>query len=148
MLVGFRYFNQNDLGTLRNLTESYYVDCEADNNMIGFQVGGELQDKHCLWNWGINWKIAPLYNCADRNYRAAGLKSYQGQLAGIADIGVWANYQFTKHWTGRFQYNVMWITGVAQATSQIVQGANERYEVDNDTTEFMQGLTVSLEYAW
>lgn len=148
MLVGFRFFRQNDLGTLSNITEGLYVDCDVDNNMIGFQVGGELVDKHCLWNWGVNWKVAPLYNCCDRNFRAAGIKAYEGQLAGLADVGVWADYKFTRHWTGRFQYNVMWVTGVAQATSQLVQGVNDRYAIDNDTTEFMQGLTVSLEYAW
>ena len=148
MLVGVRYFNQNDYGILSNLTDGYYIDCETDNNMIGFQVGVELIDQHCMWNWGVNGKIAPLYNWADRSFEAAGIKDSEGQLAGLADVGLWVNYRFSKRWTGRFQYNVMWVTGVAQATSQIVQGVNDRYAIDNDTTEFMQGLTVSMEYAW
>ncbi|MBQ3350691.1 MAG: hypothetical protein IJG38_09850 [Thermoguttaceae bacterium] len=152
MLVGIRYFDQNDKGFLRNLTEGYYLDCEADNNMLGFQLGVELIDQHCMWNWGINGKIAPLYNWSDRTYTISGsetaVKAAEGQLAGLADVGLWVNYRFTKRLTGRFQYNVMWVTGVAQATSQIVQGANDRYAIDNDTTEFLQGLTVSMEYAW
>ena len=148
MLVGIRYFDQNDYGMLSNLTQGFYTDCEVDNNMLGFQIGGELIDQHCMWNWGVNWKVAPLYNWSDRTFSAAGLKSAEGQLSGIGDIGVWANYRFTKRLTGRFQYNVMWITGVAQATNQLVQGVSDRYAIDNDTTEFMQGMTVSLEYAW
>ena len=152
MLVGIRYFNQNDYGLLSNLTEGYTLDCETDNNMLGFQIGGELIDQHCMWNWGVNWKIAPLYNWSDRTYTASWVqnpaKAAEGQLAGLADIGVWINYRFTKRWTGRFQYNVMWITGVAQETNQIVQGMNDRYAIDNDTTEFMQGMTVTMEYAW
>lgn len=152
MLVGVRYFDQNDYGLLRNISDNIYMDCETDNNMLGFQIGAELIDQHCMWNWGVNWKVAPLYNWSDRTYTASGLerpaKAAEGQLAGLADIGVWANYRFSKRWTGRFQYNVMWITGVAQATSQIVQGVNERYAIDNDTTEFVQGLTVTMEYAW
>ena len=148
MLVGFRYFNQDDYGLLNNITEGYYTDCEMNNKMFGFQVGGELIDQHCMWNWGVNWKVTPLYNWADRSFTAAGLKSSEGQLAGLADIGIWANYRFSKRWTGRFQYNIMWLTGVAQATSQLVQGINDRYAIDNDSTEFLQGMTVSLEYAW
>ena len=120
--------------------------------MLGIQLGLELIDQHCMWNWGINGKIAPLYNWSDRTYTISGsetaVKAAEGQLAGLADVGLWVNYRFSKRWTGRFQYNVMWITGVAQATSQIVQGANDRYAIDNDTTEFLQGLTVSMEYAW
>ena len=152
MLVGIRYFNQKDNGLLSNLTEGYFIDCETDNNMLGFQLGVELIDQHCMWNWGINGKIAPLYNWSDRTYTVSGsdiaIKAAEGQLAGLADIGLWVNYRFTKRLTGRFQYNIMWITGVAQATSQIVQGVNDRYAIDNDTTEFMQGLTLSMEYAW
>ena len=152
MLVGIRYFDQNDFGLLSNLTKEYSLGCETDNNMLGFQLGLELIDQHCMWNWGVNGKIAPLYNWSDRTYTASwmqnSVKAAEGQLAGLADVGVWVNYRFTKRWTGRFQYNIMWITGVAQATSQIVQGINDRYAIDNDTTEFMQGLTLSMEYAW
>ena len=155
MLVGIRYFNQNDFGLMSNLTVPRFVGCETDNNMLGFQVGGELIDQHCMWNWGVNWKLAPLYNWSDRTFTFntptlgnGSVKAAEGQLAGIADIGVWVNYRFSKRWTGRFQYNIMWITGVAQETTQLVQGVNDVYAIDNDTTEFMQGLTLALEYAW
>ncbi len=152
MLAGIRYFNQNDYGLLSNLTQGYSLDCEVDNNMLGFQIGAELIDQHCMWNWGVNWKIAPLYNWSDRTYTASWMpgsaKASEGQLGGLADIGVWVNYRFSKRWTGRFQYNIMWITGVAQATNQIIQGMNDRYAIDNDTTEFMQGMTLTMEYAW
>lgn len=151
MLVGIRYFDQNDYGQLSNLTNDIFVGCETDNNMLGFQLGLELIDQHCTWNWGVNGKIAPMYNWSDRTYTGTGInpvKGCEGQLGGLADVGLWVNYRFTKRWTGRFQYNIMWITGVAQATSQIVQGVNNRYAIDNDTTEFMQGLTLSMEYAW
>ncbi len=151
LMVGIRYLNQNDLAMLTNLSTGSFLGCETDNNMLGFQIGGELIDKHCLWNWGFNWKVSPMYNWADRTLKLNGFesKTNAGQLSGMADLGFWADYKIAKHWKVRAQYDIMWVVGLAQATNQIERGVyDDQFALDNDSVEFIQGLTLAVEYGW
>ena len=165
MTIGMRYFNLSESAVLSGHDISYSdlngasYSVDVNNNLLGIQIGGELIDKHCIWSWGTGWKIGPVYNWADKdNYLISNVLSgsqsmtfakNSQKLGAFADISVWADYKFTKHWTAKVGYDFMWITSVALATEQLSVGTDLGTKDASLTgTVFYQGLTLGAECAW
>ncbi len=165
MTVGLRYFNLNESASLSGYDPTYSdlngasYTVDVNNNLLGLQIGGELIDKHCIWNWGCGWKVGPVYNWADKdNYLVSNVLSgsqafsyskNSQKLGAFADISVWADYKFTKHWSAKVGYDFLWVTSVALATEQMTVGADIGTKGASLTgTAFYQGLTFGAECAW
>lgn len=173
-LVGFRFFSLdeefglfgrsvviNDEGTFRG-TGDYIIN--THNDMIGFQIGGDMLWRECLWDWGIRYKLGPLINFSDQRSTitttgAAGdpfstndLDIYRAAkndgLAAFADIGVFASYKLRPNCIVRAGWDWMWIVGLALAPEQVDFDTNAVPRVNDNGVVFLQGFTATLEMNW
>ncbi len=161
-LFGARYVGINDrmLYTAfedpdRN-TLSGELEVETSNHMFGMQIGGELMENYTNWSWGIRFKAAGMYNFADRNSRLLQTAEDLGtrtealdrnNLAPLLDGGIVASYQLRPNISLRASYDMMYITGIANAIENARLGDTfPKFEVTGDA--FYHGLSVGLETLW
>lgn len=139
----------------------YFID--ADNALLGFQVGTELMYRHCRWSWGGRFRVSPFLNMADQESRiitsATGdpfntqnydiFREADDEEAAVAiELGFGADYRLRPGCVARVGYDLMWVPGVALAPEQIDFDVNACPELNNEGLLFYHGLTMSLNFAW
>ena len=137
----------------------------TDNDMLGFQFGGDIIFRRCLWSWGFRYRIGPLLNFADMKtvatttgaadgdpYVAEDLDLYRfaknTDLAAFADIGVVGSYKIRPNVIVHVSWDWMWMIGLALAPENLEFDITKPAEVNDDGDLFFQGLTASLEWTW
>jgi hypothetical protein len=174
-LFGFRYFNVDEQLHLHGsgtyafdalpvpnteaITGDYYLNTR--NNMYGFQLGAELMERDCRWEYGFRFKVAPMMNVVEGSSQLS--TSSLGnvvlppwvtttQIAADIDLGAVATYKIHPNVAIKAGYDIAWLTGVGLAPEQIRSGSNIASLLSTGSSQtpnthgtiFYQGLTLGL----
>lgn len=163
MLAGFRYFEFNDdflaSATAPVVEEMYEID--ADNQMYGFQVGGDAE----LINRGGPFHIDSLvrlgvfYNNADQSTYAPALtplipatvdriSARADDAVFMAEIGLRGVFELSNDLSIYGGYHILWLDGIALAPDQIPVTdmlAPGSASLDTGGTLYFHGATVGLQ---
>ena len=179
-LVGFRYFNVDEQLHLHG-SGNYGFDTNRDgvidrtevlsgdyflntrNNMYGFQVGAELMERDCRWEYGLRFKVAPMMNVVEGSSQLTTNNPYSGgtalppwvttsHVAADIDLGAVATYKIHPNVAIKAGYDIAWLTGVGLAPEQVRSGSEiatllqtgNPQTPDAHGTLFYQGLTLGL----
>jgi hypothetical protein len=175
-LIGFRAFSIDEAFLFTG--ESLVIDGGGDshpgtgrylvhthNNIIGFQIGGDLLWRECLWDWGISYKLGPLINFSDHKSRitttgAGGGDPFTSQdldisrsannngVAAFADIGLFASYRLRPNFIVRAGWDWMWVVGLALAPEQLNFDTNAADRINDNGVLFFQGFSARAELTW
>ncbi len=166
--VGIRFVEMNEtLGLFTGVGDpdnhnDFYVN--SFNDMYGAQVGLEAK----LWDCGGPFTLGMGIKTGvfGNDVRNRGVYYVNQQIADgdsarmthaafLGEVGINAAYQLNDHWSVTVGYQVMWIDGVALATSQMsrldpVHDPLDPYapSVNADGTAFYHGMNLGLECRW
>jgi hypothetical protein len=128
--AGFRYvkFDESLHADLIAAGAGSVAQFNTFNNLYGFQVGGDVVLLQRKWGprvdgfvkGGVYWNDAQ----AEVSFVPAGGVTVDGSAAAdraafLAEAGVFAGYNVTRHITVRVGYQIMWLDNVATASSQV-----------------------------
>ena len=154
-------FNTHETGTGLVGQVPAAVDGQYDiatrNVLLGFQIGGDLIDEHCHWNWGGRWKIAPCVNFSRQDSR---INVAEAGVAPIADRffadndeagvvlegGMFFNYRLASNLVAHAAYDFTWIYGLALAPEQYSFNPGNR--INTHGQSLYQGLSLGLAWLW
>jgi len=130
------------------------------NDMIGVQLGGELTEQHCNWNWGVKVKGGIYANYCEQssivivndprtNLFAPNRNEHVSAVdaALMGEIGLFMNYALTDHINFKAGYDFIFLTGLAQAADQVYFD-NQPVRVIHQAYQFYNGGTLGLEITW
>lgn len=190
--AGFRYIRQNEafryravgnnrlspifdddgvtvIGTFPDPTDeegNYHV--TTDNDLVGFQFGGDVVQKRTDWVFGLNGKVGGLLNFANR--KSALFQRYDNlndpadddmfstrskeeslddeTLTFLGEANAYVAYYLRPNTSLRLGYNFLYLNGVATATNNIgLMGNNfPRFEVTGDA--LYHGMDFGFEMTW
>ncbi len=167
LLVGVRFLSLDDNYSLRTRISTIpdtgfhgNYDVTTQNYLFGPQIGGDLIEQHCNWNYGARAKLGLLYGNSTAHRVVDGLdnviggldpvtidsKQHGEQLCFMGDIGLTASYNFRPNLVGRVAYDFMLVTDVAQAPHQVKFQQNVESVLFSELV--MHGLSLGLEYQW
>jgi hypothetical protein len=167
---GFSFHSQGNVGTFISGTEvasdavSGDYDIQTQNDMLGFQVGADVDYHACKWSCGVRTKLGPYVNFSrelkDIVNDTAGLPSmatfdnhfdvHAQRAALVGEVSFQATYQFRPNLIGRASYDFIWITGLALGADQLTWQLDPAGDntINTNGTVFYQGPTLSLEWMW
>jgi hypothetical protein len=131
LLAGFRHINLNETFNIhgRDFSTSgsdYRVD--SYNNLIGGQIGAQLDRCHGRLSWDVTGKAGVFGNAAgqstllgdfDNTFVLRDLTNHEGNVAFVGDISLSAAWRINGFLSMRGGYNVMWLEGLALAPDQL-----------------------------
>ena len=157
------------IGTFSDPTDehgTYRV--ETDNDLIGFQFGGDVVQKRTDWVLGLNGKVGGLLNFASRkstlDQRFNNLNNpndddefstrFQSEslddetLTFLAEANAYIAYYLRPNTSLRLGYNFLYLNGVATATGNIgLMGSKfPRFELTGDA--LYHGMNCGFEMTW
>jgi hypothetical protein len=186
-LFGLRFINFHDAcafhsqGTTGTFVGGTQVDStpvsgdyniQAQNYLLGLQVGADIDYRACKWSAGVHTKIGPCVNFShdDKDiinnpgdlaqYSLANFDNHYSQNAQhasmIGEVSLAGTYTFRPNLVAHASFDFMWITGLAMSADQFTWDLppNGPGQVDaNDTiatngTLFCYGPKLSLEWRW
>ncbi len=129
------------------------------NNLLGINVGGELDYHHDLWYVGARIKGAPCLNFVDMDRCLVVLvNDVQNSAtsesvaltspAFVTEFSMLAGWQLTPRLSLRASYDFMWLTSVALAPDQVDFVAAKRRVIDNSQGQFLDGMSLGLLFHW
>jgi hypothetical protein len=154
-------FDDAGLNTIHFVQADYNV--KTENDMLGLQIGTELEFRQCKWMWGVRAKVGPYLNFCrnvqDINTVPVGdpfttvfindrLTAKKQKAALVGEVGFEATYKFKPNLIGKAAYDFSWINGLALAPEQFQFSSNPIAAINTNGSIFMQGVTLSLEWCW
>lgn len=159
-LHGFRWlqFSENlntdiQVGGVSTATHNVNV----DNHLYGYQIGADYR----LWTPNTRWFVdafgkAGIYgNWADQTTTTAGvggalpaISANTSQVAFVGEAGIYGGYRINDRWRAISGYNVLWLSGVADAPGQLATTnvATGAATVAMNGSPFYHGATFGLEW--
>ena len=161
-LTGFRYIflNDNFLLTATDLqegTSSYAVN--ANNNLLGPQLGGRLTHSWCNWAVELTGKAGVFYNFADQHQTVTDfpnnniIRDATGSGSSVAMLGemsVMFIRPLDDYWSLRVGYSALGLGGVALAPDQLdfTDTFASGTGFHDSGFIFAHGATVGLQRTW
>lgn len=164
----FDFFSEGETQTASQYVAtsgSYRI--RTNNDLFGFQIGGELMFRDRLWEWGARYKLGPFVNFADQTSDIIGRrrimagadddlpsvgavyrKAHKYEVSGLAEVGVEGTYKITPHLSFHAAYDWLFITGLALAPEQIDYRLTAASNLNNNGHVMYHGLTLGLEWLW
>jgi len=152
-----------------NVFTAGWYNIRSHNNLLGFQIGGDLMFRDKVWEWGARYKLGPFLNYADQvsailAHRhvtpvpagtedwpasvAVYRKARKYEVAGMAEIGVEGKYKVTPNFTVHAAYDWMFITNLAFAPEQADYNVHAPGRVNSNGHAYYHGLSLGLEWLW
>lgn len=157
---GPRIFYTNGVPTSSEIVTGSYL-TRATNDMVGFQIGGDLTQQYAKFNISArgkaglyaNWvtQTSLIRTSPDPIFTVDPSRAFgaQGQhTAFVGEFGLTANYHLRKNMNLRAAYDFLWVTGLAQAPLQIQQVIDTPPRVDNHGYTLFQGVSAGFELFW
>ena len=117
--------------------------------MVGAVIGGEFEDKHCVWAWGMKWRFNPYLNFEKSTTSLSDGYASSIDNTGIAYQGLWgifATLKTGKHLKWRLGYDVSVIGGTASCARNTSYSPNDAI---NDTSyTIYQSLMLKCTAVW
>jgi hypothetical protein len=177
-LCGVRYFAFNDdwefatewddgnaLAGWRNGTNELFHDIQMDNDLVGFQLGANMN--YCVasrWNffWDTNFgfynnhisQYQRMYNpiVGDATFAQDGrdfsVMSSKNEVAFLGEMRLGGGFLITQHWRGILAYRAIAISGVALAPDQIRPEYNswtDTARINADSSIIIHGAQAGIE---
>ena len=132
------------------------VQIETRNSLLGFSLGGEMLDKHCVWSWGANWRFTPALNFVKTSLlRATTYNDFSHQVtkritdvAFLGELGLFVQYKIWPHCILRVSYDVSYIGNLALASHNNNLGINGEIQTDTGSGVLFQSLTMGCTFVW
>ncbi len=143
-------------------------DIRTHNDLLGVQVGGQMDFQYQRWFASVSGRVAPSVNFADQEidvdlvvvrirrrpetplHRTRHQEGQSTNSACISEMNLQVGYQLQPNVRLRFSYDFEWLTSVALATSQLSQiapgGNPQRIVVSNG--QFLNGMSAGLDLTW
>ena len=156
-------FIRGDTGASANVFGDYEV--RTRNDLLGVQVGGQLEYRDCRWTADVHTKCGPYLDVARaRNnivshsvgidpFAASDINDHFGNNRDVCavdiEFGVGAAYKFRPNFIGRASYDFVWINGIALAPEQFQFSSTHPIDFFNTNGNvFYHGLTMGVELTW
>lgn len=130
------------------------------NDLVGWQLGGDMIAQECQWSVGMSCKAGIYGNSSNQtsfvqsnnNTFAPSVNSFfkasDVGVAFVGDLGLMATWRLTPRVTLRSSYDFMWVQGIALAPQQIQHDLNNPPRVNNGSYSVFQGVSLGGEYRW
>lgn len=143
-----------------DVSGSYRV--RSTNNLFGFQIGGDIVQQFCKFNFGMkvktglysNWSTQTSVVQASEDFifndfdpsRAFAAKGQH--ISFVGDVGFFGNYHVSQNMNLRVGYDMLWVTRLALAPLQIQRQIDSPPRVNVNGGTFFQGVTAGVEFFW
>ncbi|MCR5162572.1 MAG: hypothetical protein K6C40_00995 [Thermoguttaceae bacterium] len=130
-------------------TEEGYVYNKTTNNMVGAVIGGEFEDKHCVWAWGMKWRFNPYLNIEKSTTSVSDGYVSSIDNTGIAYQGTWGIFATLKtgnHIKWRLGYDVSVLGGTATCARNTSYSPNDA--ICDSSYNILQSLTLKCTAVW
>jgi hypothetical protein len=166
----FHFLSQGNIGTFIGETQvasdpvSGQYDVRTQNDLLGFQLGGDIDYHACNWSRGVHTKLGPYVNFSrdvkDIINETAGLPStanfdnyfdvHAQRASLVGEVSFQGTYKFRPNLIGRASYDFMWVTGLALGAEQLTWALNPAGDnmINTNGTVCYQGPRLSLEWLW
>lgn len=172
LLTGIRYLSINEQmsfsskGTIADLQGDPIADFSAayrvvtHNDLVGWQIGGDMIAQDCQWSVGMSCKAGIYGNASNQtsfiqsnnNTFAPSvntfLKASDVGVAFVGDLGLLATWRLTPRVTLRSTYDFLWVQNLALGPQQIQHNLNNPASVNNGGFTVFQGVSLGGEYRW
>lgn len=144
-----------------------YLDMNTENNLIGAQIGGRADWRHCKWRVFGGTKVGVFANDINfdtRLFRGDGalatfsttgntfdLHSHKTDVAMLAQIDLGVSYDITCHWSATVGYRAVGITGLALADDQVpafLAAEQDWTDIDSNGSMILHGGFAGLEFRY
>ncbi len=161
LLAGFRYVElSEELRTqVTGVPGTALYNIDTDNQMYGFQIGGDVHLLSCQRLALEGLGKAGIYGNTGRHVSVIEFPpanpvfgpsfDREKRTAFVGEIGLTGVYQLTNCLAVRGGYQLLWVNGVALATEQVaVTNFTTNSGIDASGDAFYHGALVSLEAVW
>jgi Putative beta barrel porin-7 (BBP7) len=132
------------------------------NDLVGWQIGGDMTAQDCTWSLGMSCKAGVFANVSNQtsyvavnnNFFAASpnnfFKASDVGVAFVGDLGMTATWRPTPRITLRSTYDFMWVNGIALGPQQMQQDLvnPSPARVNHTSYTVFQGVSLGGEYRW
>lgn len=171
LLVGLRYVSLNEDFNWQSRASDLGPDefagdygIEAENDLLGVQIGGDWTVQLERWYWGVRGKFGGYVNFAEQTSVVAIVDPREGAAnvqaadrferatragpAFFGEVNIMAAYNFTPDFSVRTSYDIMGLAGVALAPDQVTFNRSPPPRILTDGAILYQSLSLGLEYVW
>lgn len=130
-------------------TEEGYVVNKTTNNLAGLVLGGEFQDKHCIWAWGMRWRFNPYINFEKVTTSVSDGYEVSLDNTGVSYQALWgifATLKTGKHLKWRLGYDISCLGGTATSARNMSYSPNDA--IDDTSYSIYQTLTLKCSLVW
>lgn len=149
--------NQNQYSLINS--GQYFI--TTHNDLVGYQIGMELDFQQADWRLGAVLKGGPYVNFTDQTSQATILQPATGTTATtilrdehrsanvaalVAEINLHGAYYFRPNLAVRAGYDIMWLNSVSHAPSQLTFFPSNPPRLASGGSLFLQGGTLGIEW--
>jgi hypothetical protein len=127
----------------------------TENDLFGFQIGGELRSQYETWSWGVLGKAGAYVNFSERLNQISSSNTIISDAAAalqdaafLGELNIYAAYNLSPNWTLRASLDMIVLGGVAQAPYNINYSIVPISEVRNSGTVELMGMSFGMEAVW
>ena len=140
----------------------YHID--AQNWLLGLNIGGELISQNEFYYWGLRGRAAPALTFANTAQQAAGInetgfppgpRTLAFTDAGsrtapgfIGDLTLMAGWHVTPNFAFQVGYDFLWVAGMATATRQFNLDNRDVNALDAGGQTFYNGVSFGFYGSW
>jgi hypothetical protein len=140
----------------------YHID--AENWLLGMNIGGELISQNEFYYWGLRGRAAPALTFASTAQQAAGINTTgipQGPQTlaftdeatrtapgFIGDLTLMAGWNITPNFALQVGYDFLWVAGMATATRQLNLDNLDVNALDAGGQTFYNGVSFGFYGSW
>ncbi|MEX0585185.1 MAG: hypothetical protein WD176_00985, partial [Pirellulales bacterium] len=159
-LAGIRWINAEEQFAFGAIGPQQFAlyDITTHNDLLGVQLGFEMFEQHCRWNWGGTVKVGGYVNFADQHtvydanvggfaFNRDEMKSGE-QLSLAIELNLRASYQLRPNLAIRIGYDFMFLQGLALGPQQLEFNTATAPVLRTGNHYFLDGGMLGLEWVW
>jgi hypothetical protein len=163
-IAGVRWINAEEqftfgaIGALPAQQLALY-DITTQNDLLGVQLGLELTEQHCRWNWGASAKLGGYVNIVEQHttydaFIGTTTLAARDELATDAtmtigiDVNLKASYQIRPNLALKVGYEFIWLQGMALAPQQLEFNTAAAPVLRTGNHYFLDGGNIGIEWVW
>lgn len=162
LLLGLRHvtFDEEFLLTgrqtgIRETTYSGDYRVNAENDLLGAQIGGEMRSQYETWSWGVLGKAGAYVNFSEVNINvtSATVPIYSASpslqdSAFVGELSFFGAYNISPNWTLRSSFDMIGLAGIAPAPYNVDFTLSPQPDVYNNSFVMLMGMSFGMEVVW
>jgi hypothetical protein len=159
-MAGVRWINAEEQFSFGAIGPQQFAlyDITTQNDLLGVQLGLELTEQHCRWNWGATGKLGGYVNFAEQHtlydsqvgaqtFTRDELKTDEELTLGL-ELNLRASYQIRPNLALRVGYNFMYLQGLALGPQQLEFNTANTPILRTGNHYFLDGGNIGIEWVW